>query len=415
MDSAKESVIESLDLRAGGGDVECPAGAHGHPPTIDTLLCAGRDRCTCNVSGLKAKVALDPLAVPNGKAVRVETRHLAISVAGGRDQQRAHAAHVQRLGRAGPDAGGIVPVGLLQPQAGTVELRAPAGADLHGQAGGDEVLIHSPAGRVDRCSVLQWAAGLRLDVRVAELLGGLRAFLDVARLAREREVGDAVGAAPRPREDVLDLQGCILRAAVGAAATPLFEEILTHLVAGQRALLILDAADLGVLTQLRVEAHQLGADGRDWHHAQQPSDPGERRIDPMLERRGQPALGPPPVEEAGLAVAGLALSPTAAAGPPTEQGVADGLSSVGQLARPDDAPGRASTELAEVFSHHRDPGGLAARVELQPMGVGDALGGEPVFEDDGERVAPKDGGPPLLQQQARPPVAGGVERLPVVA
>lgn len=95
MDSAKESVIESLDLRAGGGgDVECPDGAHGHPPNIDTLLCAGRDGCTRNVAGLKAKVALLALAVPDREAVPVESRHLAISVAGGRDQQRAHPSGV---------------------------------------------------------------------------------------------------------------------------------------------------------------------------------------------------------------------------------------------------------------------------------------------------------------------------------
>ncbi len=193
MDSAKESVIESLDLRAGGGgDVECPDGAHGHPPNIDTLLCAGRDGCTRNVAGLKAKVALLALAVPDREAVPVESRHLAISVAGGRDQERAHAAHVQCLGRAGPDTGRVVPVGLLQPQAGAVELGVPACANLYGQAGGDEVLIQRPAGRVDRCGVLQRTAGLGLDVGVPELRCGLGSFLDVARLAGEGEVADTV-------------------------------------------------------------------------------------------------------------------------------------------------------------------------------------------------------------------------------
>jgi hypothetical protein len=242
---------------------------------------------------------------------------------------------------------------------------------------------------------------------VAELLGGLRAFLLVARFARQREVGDAMGAAPRPRDDVLDLQGRIGRAAVGAAAAPLLQQILPDLVARQRALLVLHAADLGVRKQLRIEAHQLHTDGGERHEPPQPVDPGEGRIDPVLEARRKPALGPASVEEAGLTVAGLPPPPAAPDGLPAEQGVADGLPSVGQLARPDDPPGR--------LGHHGNARGLGARVELDPVFVGDTLLGEPVVEDDGEREAPKDRRPPLLQQQARPPVAGGVERLTVVA
>ncbi len=172
-------------------------------------------------------------------------------------------------------------------------------------------------------------------------------------------------------------------------------------------MLVRHAADLGVLKQLRVEAHHLGADGGDRHEPPQPVDPGEGRRDPVLEAGSQPASGPAPVEEAGLAVAGFPLPSAAAAGPPTEQGIADGLPPMGQLARPNDPPGR--------FGYHRDARGLGARVELEPMGMGDALGNAALGEPDRERVAPPHSGFPVVEQLPRPRRVARVERLAVAA
>jgi hypothetical protein len=59
---------------------------------------------------------------------------------------------------------------------------------------------------------------------------------------------------------VLDLQRDVLSSAVGAGAPPFFEQILPYLVAHQFALLALDPRDLGVLQQLRVDAHEFLTD-----------------------------------------------------------------------------------------------------------------------------------------------------------
>lgn len=407
MDGLKEPIVEPLDGAVSGRDVEAPAGAYGHAPDIDALLRAGCDDGAHHIAGLEALHHPRPLRAGAREAKGVHPAHLAYAVAHRPNQQRTYAAHAQRLGRAGADASRIVPVGLRQPQAGAVELRAPASADLDRQAGGHQPPIERPTCLVDRRGVLEWAAGLCLDVGVTKLRSGLRAFPGITRFTRQGEVMDTVGAAPRLRDDMLDLKSDILRAAVGAAAAPLFQHIFAYLVARQRALLVRHTADLGVLHELRVKPHQLGADSGERHEPLEPADPGERRSDPVLEAGRQPAPGPAPVQEARLAVAGLALPPTAADRPPAEQGVADRLPPVGQLARPDNAPGR--------LGHHRDAGGLGTRVEFQPVRVGGARGGAAPREPDGEGVAPPHGSLPVVEQLPRPRRVARVERLAVAA
>lgn len=72
-------------------------------------------------------------------------------------------------------------------------------------------------------------------------------FFGVARLARQRQVADAVRAAAGLGVDVLYLQRHVLRVAVGAGAMEFLEQVFTHLISGQRALLVLRAGDFRIL------------------------------------------------------------------------------------------------------------------------------------------------------------------------
>ena len=207
-------------------------------------------------------------------------------------------------------------MGLLQPQAGAVVFGAPTRADLDGQAGRHESPVEAPAGCVDRCGILQWAASLRLDGGVAEFLSRLRAFAGVARFAGQSEVDPPVTTATGTRNDRFHVERRGFCPAVRATAFPRVHEILPYLVACQRALLIGYTSQFRVLWHLRVEAHQFHTECRDRTQPTQPVDPGEGRLDPMGKAGSQPPLGPAPVEEAGQAVARFALPPASANGTP---------------------------------------------------------------------------------------------------
>jgi hypothetical protein len=73
---------------------------------------------------------------------------------------------------------------------------------------------------------------------------------------------------------VLDLERHACRAAVGARAAKLLQQILANLVASQLALLILHSADFGMFQELGIEAHQLL---RDCAHRGKAAEPGYPR------------------------------------------------------------------------------------------------------------------------------------------
>ena len=124
---------------------------------------------------------------------------------------------------------------------------------------------------------LAWRWIRRQDLRLLlqEVLDGPVALAAVARLARQGEIRDAVGPALAPRDDVLDLERHVGLVAVRARAVVLLEQVLPHLVAGERALLVLDAGDLGVLDLLEVEPDQLLRRRGDRAEPEEPADPGQ--------------------------------------------------------------------------------------------------------------------------------------------
>ena len=119
---------------------------------------------------------------------------------------------------------------------------------------------------------------------MAKLGGGASALGVVTGFAGDGQVRDAIRPIVDLGDDVFDLQDYVGRFAVRALPPKLFEQIFSNLLTLQRTLLVLDAPDLGILHLLRVEFHELEADGADWTPALQAIHPGERVADARLQR-----------------------------------------------------------------------------------------------------------------------------------
>jgi hypothetical protein len=172
----------------------------------------------------------------------------------------------------------------------------------------------------------------------------------------------------------------------------------------ERALLVLDARDLGILDLLEVELDQLLGRRGDRAEPEEPPDPGEHVGDAALQARREPTRTPRPVIEPLWAIACLAGPPAASQRSPGVERRLDRRAAVFDLDRGDD-PSR-------PFLHDRDAGRLGPGIDLDPVPSG---GGSdaPILEDDREGEHPEDRGPPPLEQDPRPRHAARGERLPV--
>ena len=153
---------------------------------------------------------------------------------------------------------------------------------------------------------------------------------------------------------MVDLQGNIFVPPVGAGAAPLFEEVLPDLVAGQRSLLVFDAAYLRILHFLKVEPHQFLGKSGDGNEPPEAFDPGDGRVDPVAESRTSPSPKSPTLVQLLFD-----LRPPMTKFRPEED--VGGLFSV-RLFLPD----------------HGDAGGLRPGVDLDPNGL--RLSSGPVFQ-----------------------------------
>src|SRR5258706_7508256 len=140
-----------------------------------------------------------------------------------------------------------------------------------------------PAAGVHRSGILERAPRVRLYARIPELVGGLGALGRVTGLAGDGEVADAVRAASCLGHDVLDLQGHILRATVGAPPAELLQQILADLITGPFALLVFHFTDVRLLKKLCIEADQLLRDSANGSIPSQSRYPGQHIADARLQ------------------------------------------------------------------------------------------------------------------------------------
>ena len=231
--------------------------------------------------------------------------------------------------------------------------------------------------------------------------------------ARQGQVAHAVGAARAARDDVPGLERDVGRVAIRARAVVLLEQVLPRLAAGERAVLVLNSRDRGVLLVLEVELDQLVRRRGDRAEPAQPGDPGEHVGQAAVQRRRQPTLG----LRLRLLVPGLGLAPRPAvarrAGPasPTEclaclQRRLDRSAPVPGLDRGDDQ--------ARRLWDDGDAGRPRAGTGLDPVLVDGRGLGAPLVEDDREGEPPEDRGSALGQQDPGPRRRARTGRLPVV-
>ena len=294
---------------------------------------------------------------------------------------------------------------LGSPRVVRLNLVRPARPALDRQARRLEPTGQLPPRGVDRRGVREWGLGLAPDpledlrLLLQEDLDGPVPFATVAGLAGQGEVAHAVGATPALGVDVLDLERHVGLAAIRARAVPLLEQVLPQLVPGERALLVRDARDLGVLDLLEVELDQLLGRRGDRTEPKEPADPGQDVGDAAFEARREPTLPSRPVVEPRWAVARLAGAAASTEGPACLERRLDGLAPVLDLDRGDDPPC--------LLLDDGQAGRLRARVDLDPML---APGGDvaPILEDDREGESPEDRRPPPLEQDPRRAIRHGV-------
>ena len=209
----------------------------------------------------------------------------------------------------------------------------------------------------------------------------------IAGAAGERQIRDPIRTAPALGVDMLDLQRYVRRATIGTGPAPLLQQVFPHLIPGQRSLLVFHAGDVRGLRRLHIEPHQFLTERGDGRPTAQARDPVRRGLHPMAQARGQPAGGLGAIVEPRGAVAQIGGATAAAERRARRQRLADLVSAMRQFPEPQDmghALDRARVGVNGFgFAHQGQPGGPAARIELQAQRLNRPANS--LLQADGER------------------------------
>ena len=110
---------------------------------------------------------------------------------------------------------------------------------------------------------------------------------------------------------MLDVERHAAPAAVDALAAELLKEVFLEFVARQIALLILNAGNVRILHQLRVELHKFHSNAAHRRKPAKTAYPGHRSINTVLQRGRETPFGPSAVQKARRTVAQIAASSAA--------------------------------------------------------------------------------------------------------
>src|SRR5262249_50277743 len=158
-------------------------------------------------------------------------------------------------------------------------------------------------------------------------------------LAGQREVRDAVRPTLHFGHEVLDLPRDATSATIGAAPSPLPQQIFSPLIACQLTLLVVHAPDLCMLEELGIEAHQFKVGRRDGTDPTEARHPGGDIVEAALQRGWQPARSPTAVSKPAPTVACVPLSAGAPDGPSSEQSGPNRVPSTLHLGSPENLAG----------------------------------------------------------------------------
>lgn len=318
--------LQKLDVRVTGVDVVSvgssdpmsTGGTDGDSAGVGSGITTGADDSTNQVTGSVAVKPLLPRQEQAGKAVCVGSGTRIGAPPGCRDDQ-----YVSRI----PNNGGgtkianrerVGGVRFRQSSTRAVVLRQPARPGSHWHAEPSEFASELEASGIhDGCS-LQGSLCLGeyppkpFRGIAEEVLDGQGSFGLIARFAAQREIADPVRTAKSLWPDVLDLQRYALGAAVGAGASPLFEEVLADLVSGECALLVLGRGQVASGTHgMDVEGDAFDVDLGNGEQTTETGCEAEDCVDAVPQRRGQPSFVSGAVVESRLAVTEIGRSASA--------------------------------------------------------------------------------------------------------
>ncbi len=360
-------VEDPLDESGVRPDVEAPGDPDSDPANMRSDLFALRHDRLHEIPGRKPEMRLSPGQESSRESEGVEAGPLIRSPPRGLYFQDRTVPALDLVDIS--DAGGVFRVPLGDPEAGPVVLRPASGGDLDRKPGPLQCLIQGPPGAVDGRRVpegtLRPGEDLRQQIWLLrqKLPDRAGALSFVAGTTGQGQVGNAVASALVPRADMVDLQGDVFHPAVRAFPAPLLQEVFPGLVSGQGALLIFRPGDFRVFDLLHVEPDQLLGNANDRNQSPDPVDPGNGRVDPVLQGRRKPALGSTPVVEPGLPVAEVRPSPSPE-GPSSHEPVPDPSSPVMDLRLEQDMGGLLPGRF--FLPDYGDAGGLRSGIYLDP-------------------------------------------------
>ena len=202
---------------------------------------------------------------------------------------------------------------------------------------------------------------------------------------------------------MLNLQRQIAFLTISASMLPLLQQVLSELVSGQRALLILNSANLWIVHRGQIELDEFLTDGDYRTESDETTRPGERISQTAFERRWQPSLLLiAPVVKSGLPIAGCALTAISPDCSSAIQALFNGMPTMGEFSGKDDFTCR--------IVDNGYAGRFAAWVELEMQGF--KLGMlERSLQDEREWVAFEHGGFASREQDTRSAWMNGIQWL----
>src|SRR5438132_6894733 len=202
------------------GNLKVPISFNGNASNICTHPFPSGDDCLNHIPRLESKDFAWPFRAAPWKSPSVNITKLAALSASGCDKQGDNMLPLDPLWCRWPHAYSVEPMTLGNAALFPIPFCLAPRTDLDRQSCGFESFIERPTCRVHCCCVFQWLQGLCLEVGKAKCLGGLGAFLLIARFAGQGEIGDPVTASTSFGHDMFHFERDISFLAVDAFMSP---------------------------------------------------------------------------------------------------------------------------------------------------------------------------------------------------
>ncbi len=321
-----------------------------------------------------------PHEIASRETVFAKERPTVLASPAGTDLQGAQAcgihpgeiAHTQRVER----------MRLREAKTRPIPVGAPPTPAGEGHAKPSEFVHQGVAGGIHCRRIAQRGFRLCFHFRMSPLCRCPIAFLHIAVVAGEHEIGHAVGAASTLGQQVVDLKGNIGFAAIDTSIAVFHEHIRPDLPPHEFATLVVHSRDLWILEQLHIEADTFDIDARHRCPLAISACPAEHVAQTRAEAGWEPPLRTAPVLEAWLAIAQVSAPPPSTGTHPLSHRFMNLLAAVADFGEVERVVHLAVSGVLDASQSH--PGALTARIDLQHKGLEIALLHTAIFEANDE-------------------------------